>query len=75
MAYHPVYGFLYDRVCDQRDNGLTSVSLKSSSISFVAMESVMWLQLELAVTINCPAQQTPGHGLPSLPNRLSIVGL
>ena len=47
----------------------------SRPLYFVAIKSVMGLHLVLAVTINCPAQQTPGHGLPSLPNRLSVVGL
>ena len=73
MACHPgVYGFLCDSMRPERQWYL---SVAGCPLSFVAMESVMGLQLELAVMIDCPAQQTPGHGLPSLPNRLSVVGL
>ena len=77
MACHPVNGFLCDSMCGvyvTRER-INLPQCWSHPLSFVAIESVMQLQLELAVTINCPAQQTPGHGHPSLPNRLNGRGM
>ena len=56
-------------LCDQRDNGLTSVSLKLSS-TFCSHG----VSHEAPVRVN-QLSSTISHRLPSLPNRLSVVGL
>ena len=79
MTCHPVNGFLCGSMCGvcvtrERMN-LPQCQchpvhdLCSRGVGHAAPVS------ELAMTINCPVQQTPGHGLPSLSNRLNCMGM